>query len=314
MPDPRGSLQINSKRPPSTIPHEPIYLGYYPVERMVPFKRTAAPIDNTSEEEDGLDRAISVDYSAFFDWYEQREDLENERIRELPTYRDPELEAVRRAVESLLPDFRNLRVRRARAQPGARPGRSRLVVSKDGQPLELGQLSHGERELLAMAGDIARNLAVFGNTSVEPHLRTGIVLIDEIDLHLHPKWQREVIPRLEAAFPNVQFIVTTHSPQVLSGLHPDSIIILDKFTRVAETPPTYGRDTNAILTDIMGVEERPHFAVERLHAIAVLMDTERWNDARAALDTLAKDLGDHDAEVVRLRTMIDVLASSDEGR
>lgn len=312
MPDPRGALQIDSKRP---FPGEDICLSYYPVERMVPFKRPTAPVGDASasEEEDGLDRAISVDYASFFTWYEEREDLENERIREQPTHRDPELEAIRRAVETLLPGFSNLRVRRARTRQGARPGRSRLVVSKDDQPLELGQLSHGERELLAMAGDIAKGLVLYGRKSVEPHLRTGIVLIDEIDLHLHPRWQREVIPRLESAFPNVQFIVTTHSPQVLSGLHPDSIIILDKFTRVAETPPTYGRDTNAILTDIMGVEERPHFAVERLHAIAGLMDAERWSDARNALDTLAKDLGEHDAEIVRLRTMIDVLASPDEG-
>ena len=306
LPDRRGALQINRSTSGKVAPQH-FCLSYYPVERMVPF-RPVAPAGNTAND-DGFDRAISVDYASFFGWYEEREDLENERIREHPTYRDPELEVVRKAVESLLPGFRKLRVRRARTQPGARPGRSRLVVTKDDQQLELGQLSHGERELLAMAGDIATGLAVHGDTSLEPHLRPGIVLIDEIDLHLHPKWQREVIPLLEAAFPNVQFIVTTHSPQVLSGLHPDSIIILDKFTRVADTPPTYGRDSNAILTDLMGVEERPHFAALRLHAIAKLMDAERWADARAALDALARDFGEHDAEVVRLRTMLDVLAS-----
>lgn len=283
-------------------------LAYYSVDRMV---RADRPEDSTLGGRDagtlGI-RSSTSDYATFFEWFENLEDLENEGIREDPNYREPVLEMVRRAIEALLPGVRKLRVRRARGQAGERLGRSRLVVSKDGQTLELGQLSHGERGLLAMAGDIARRLAPDALSGVG--MRPGIVLIDEIDLHLHPQWQREVVPRLERAFPSVQFIVTTHSPQVVSQLHPDSVRILDGFALVPDTPPTYGRDTNAILSDIMGVEERPRFASERLRAIAELIDEERWPEARGALAELAQDFGAHDGEILRLGTMLDVLEAA----
>ncbi|MBA3549303.1 MAG: AAA family ATPase [Nannocystis sp.] len=287
-------------------------VAYYSVDRMVRGDRPEDPPDGIIDAGDLGIRSGSSDYATFFEWFEAREDLENELIRDQPSHREPELEVVRRAIEVLLPGFRNLRVRRTRAQPGERPERSRLVVTKGDQTLELGQLSHGERGLLAMTGDIARRLALVGPESLEPGMRPGIVLIDEIDLHLHPQWQREVVPRLEGAFPGVQFIVTTHSPQVVSQLHPDSVRILEDFAIVPNTPPTFGRDTNAILSEVMGVEERPRFAGERLHEIARLMDEERWKEARAGLDALARDFGEHDSEILRLGTMIDILEAAPE--
>jgi predicted ATP-binding protein involved in virulence len=286
-------------------------LAYYPVDRVVRPELSSAPPKVTHDA--GLlgVYATAVDYSSFFEWYEAREDLENETIREHSAHRDAELEAVRRAIQVLLPGFSKLRVRRARVRKGQTPEPSRLVVTKGDITLELSQLSHGERGLLAMSGDIARRLAMAGPDSVEPHLREGIVLIDEIDLHLHPQWQREVLPRLEQAFPNTQFIVTTHSPQVISQLKPESVKLFNNFSLVP-TPPTYGRDTNAILSEIMGLDEFPRFSDQWRRTIAQLIDEGHWAAARAELQRMTSHFGELDREVLRFRTMIDMLDDSRE--
>ncbi len=255
----------------------------------------------------------SIEYSEFVRWFFDRENLENEQIREQPSFRDPELSAVRLAIERLCEGFSNLRIRRARisTRSSHMASSTKFVVDKvvNGRKelFEVDQLSHGERGLLAMVGLIACQLSDIDADHPSPLDGPGVVLIDEIELHLHPGWQRDIIPRLERTFPNIQFIVTTHSPQVLSQLHPENVKILENFRLVERTPPTYGRDSNAILEDVMGVPERPAFATAKLTEIATLIDEEKWHDARARLHTLTRDLGTLDAEVVRLRTMIDML-------
>ncbi len=313
IPDPHGFVhdKLSRQQRGTTETVRPFVILYYSVDRMVRTEPSTESQEHPPAGELGI-HVKSADYMSFFAWFEDREDLENEKIRENRSYSDPEMDAVRSAIELLLPGFRDLRVRRTRS--GEYNRNSRIVVKKNDQEFELGQLSHGERGLLAMTGDIARRLALCSSANDDPRMRPGVILIDEIDLHLHPQWQRDVIPRLERTFPNLQFIVTTHSPQIISQLHPDSVRILEDFAIVPVTPHTYGRDTNAILSDIMGVEERPGFARAWLRSIAELMDEELWDKARVALDLLATSLGSHDAEVVRLRTMIDILAPDHEAR
>jgi predicted ATP-binding protein involved in virulence len=308
--DDKSSSDVDHEIHPTAVPKVPTYpaLGYYPVDRMV--RSIDLPVDDVDDTSYPDITGYGLDYSSFFRWYEDREDFENENIRENSRFRDPELEAVRQAIQGLLPEFSNLRVRRSRMKKGEHVP-SRLVVNKGSMPFELGQLSHGERGLLAMTGDIARRLGMSGPAGIEPRLRPGIVLIDEVDLHLHPRWQREVLSRLERAFPNVQFIVTTHSPQVLAQLKPESVKLLNNFVLVP-TPPTFGRDTNAILSDVMGVDEFPDFSDAWRRKIAEHIDERRWTEARAELQRMAENFGQQDREVLRLRTMIEMLDDSRE--
>lgn len=248
-------------------------------------------------------------FSVFAGWFREREDLENEKIRDDRNYRDPMLVAVGSAIASLLGGtLGSLRVRRA-----GKSGAPALVVRKQGMELDLDQLSHGERGLLALAGDIARRLAMTHPGLENPLEGHGVVLIDEIELHLHPQWQRKVIPSLEQTFPNVQFVVTTHSPQVLSLVRPEQLRILDGFSLVAGAPHTYGRDSNSILYEVMGVEQYPTFAAERVRKVSQLIDAERWDEAKRELDALSKDFGPGDAEVVRLGSMLEVLRDDGDG-
>lgn len=154
---------------------------------------------------------------------------------------DGAVEAISGALSTFLGGFENLRVEE---EP------LRLVVDKAGVPLDLSQLSDGERSFLALICDLGRRLALANPHLDNPLHGAGVVLIDELELHLHPNWQREVIEKLRRTFPNIQFIATTHSPFVIQALRPGELINLD--------PDEFGEYADKSIEDIaetvMGVE------------------------------------------------------------
>lgn len=151
------------------------------------------------------------------------------------------VEAISRALTTFLGGFENLRVQE---EP------LRLMVDKAGVSLDLSQLSDGERSFLALICDLGRRLALANPMLEQPLHGAGVVLIDELELHLHPKWQREVSEKLRATFPNIQFIATTHSPFVIQAMRPGELINLD--------PDEFGEYADKSIEDIaenvMGVE------------------------------------------------------------
>lgn len=90
-------------------------------------------------------------------------------------------------------------------------------------------LSDGYRNMVAMVADIAYRCAQLNPQMGEDVTvnTKGIILIDELDLHLHPKWQRRVVPDLRKTFPNIQFIITSHSPFIIQSMNPGEVIDLD---------------------------------------------------------------------------------------
>lgn len=164
--------------------------------------------------DDAFDRA--ADFRRFFEWFRECEDVENERIADtlstggVPYLANNELASVRRALRRFLPEFSDWRIRRTPL---------RMEVKKNGISLSVDQLSDGEKCMIALVGDLARRLTLANPEMDDPLQGNGIVLIDEIELHLHPEWQKSVLPRMLQAFPNVQFVVTTHSPLVLAQLN-----------------------------------------------------------------------------------------------
>jgi predicted ATP-binding protein involved in virulence len=127
---------------------------------------------------------------------------------------------VKSAVVSCLPNARDLQFSAKAAEP--------VVIWDDGTAVSFSNLSQGQKSILAMIGDIARRCA-----TINPHLdddsvsRTpGFVLIDELDLHLHPRWQRRIVDDLKRTFPEIQFITTTHSPFIIQALEPGELRIL----------------------------------------------------------------------------------------
>jgi len=272
---------------------------YYPVNRAVLEIPLEILEEHQFEQIETYDQALTggrIDFKSFFEWFRNREDVENEELRDNPEHRDHQLQAVRNAIYSVLDDkeknFSNLRVRRSPLQ---------MTITKLGQELIVNQLSDGEKGLLAMVGDLARRLAIANPSLSDPLQGSGVVLIDEIELHLHPKWQREIIPALTRTFPNCQFIVTTHSPQVISQVKPEGIYILERTDDgiVAMRPESsYGRDTNRILEDLMDTPERPQEIKESLLELFRLIAKGELDSARQLHQKIADEIGADEPELV----------------
>ena len=278
--------------------NEPQYniplIVYYPTNRAVIDIDLEVPIQSEFKQIDSYDKALAggrISFSHLFQWFRNREDIESElRLENNPDYRDKQLEAVRQAISSLIPNFTKLRVRRSPL---------RMTLQKDGEELIVNQLSDGEKCLLAMVGDLARRLAIANPGLKNPLDGFGVVLIDEIELHLHPKWQREIIPALTRTFPHCQFIVTTHSPQVIGEIKPQGIYILEKTENgiIAQRPQSsYGRDSNQILEDLMDVPERKQEIKNHLLELFRLIDDGNIPEARKLKQSLEQDIGYDDPE------------------
>lgn len=243
-----------------------------------------------------------TNFNFFFEWFRSLEDVENEQIRfkEDAKFRSKELEAVRKAISTFLPNFNNPRVQR---QP-----QEELIVEKNGEKLSISNLSHGERLMFAMVGDIARRLSIANPGLDDPLQGEGVVLIDEIELHLHPGWQRKIVPLLTETFPNIQFILTTHSPQVISSVERESVFILEDFKLVEKTPHTFGRDSNSILQDLFNVTERPDEVKKEFRKLYRLMDKpEETETTKHLLKEMEEKYGADDPEIMRAKMHLEFL-------
>lgn len=219
-----------------------------------------------------------TDFKGFFIWFRSREDAENEGIRDNPAHRDRDLTAVRRAIEQFT-QFTDLRIRRKPAL--------RMTVKKAGTELNVLQLSDGEKCMLALVGDLARRLSLLNTDRVDPLQGEGVVLIDEVDLHLHPKWQRTVVASLERTFPNCQFIITTHSPQILGELKPEQIILF-RPEGTSHPQVSYGLDSSQVLEEIMGATARSPGVEDALTKLFATLERNELDSARQQLNALSK--------------------------
>ena len=155
-------------------------------------------------------------FREFADWWVVQEKLSQENA-DISTHR---LKILANSVTRFLEGYTNLR---AVYKP-----KTTLLLNKNGVTLDVRQLSDGERGLLALVFDLARRLSL-ANPDLDDPLRDGkaVVLIDELDLHLHPRWQRTIVEKLTRTFPNCQFIATTHSPFIVQSLKPGQLINLE---------------------------------------------------------------------------------------
>ena len=243
-------------------PHELPIVAFYDTDRAVfdaPQRRRGFKPDFPRYE--ALEGALSVrtNFREFFQWFYAMENEELRAQRQQPFSGNglKELDTVRSAITAMMPGVTQPRIK-------FRPLRFVVTVeSERGEPeeLSLDQLSGGYRIMLALAADLARRMAQ-GNPHLDAPLTSeAIVLIDEVELHLHPSWQQRVLMDLMRTFPNTQFIVSTHSPQVLTTVEPQRIVELAREAgRVVARAPagaTFGAEAGDVLSVVMGVDERP---------------------------------------------------------
>ncbi|HCG6537994.1 AAA family ATPase [Vibrio parahaemolyticus] len=262
-------------------------------------KRSRKSIFNKIE---GLNKAFdgSSNFDTFFGWYKEIDDIINEQssknnlspeaIREallkaesegrsaedlgklisnlldskesntdntLPKKLEKQSKVIVEAIKNFLTGVQDVEITRT-------PVLDMYVKSNDLR-LSVFNMSQGEKTLLALVSDIARRLVTLNPNSSAPLNGNGVVLIDELDLHLHPQWQQTIIKNLERTFPNVQFIISTHSPLILTTVTSEQIKILTDEVNVQEikSPKSnpFGKVSSEALA-IMNTPEKPEIDVE----------------------------------------------------
>jgi len=228
---------------------------------------------------------IEVSLNEFANWYRACENGllgdEATSLRLLKT-----LEAV---IDTMMPSFSELLL--------VDKPTPHFTIKKNNTQFELDQLSEGERGILALAFDLTRRLTLANPQSQNP-IEEGfaLVMIDEIELHLHPQWQRNVLKRLTSIFKNCQFIVTTHSPQVIGQVPAENLRLLyiDKEEgKIRSITPrrSLGMDSSWILENIMDAPARDPDTALRLENIFNLIDQHDYLLAKQQIDALSKDRG-----------------------
>lgn len=251
-----------------------------------------------------FDKAIEnrIDFRTFFEWFRNQEDYENEcKVQNADLqYTDKALDSVKKAMLVMLDGCTNLRV--------ARKPRLEMKVDKNGVGLNVSQLSDGEKCTMALFGDLARRLTIANPNLENPLLGEGVVLIDEIELHMHPFWQRNVVGKLRETFPNIQFIITTHSPIVLSEIDDEFNIYFlqnkEESSEVIAFKRLDGFDANYILEEFMGTKSMNSKTETLINDIYRLINGRLFEEADEKVNYLRELTDATNKDVIRASMLI----------
>lgn len=241
----------------------------------------------------------NTNWKPFFNWYYERENEENRmKARFNMQYHDESLDTIRECLKEVFPNYKNLRIE-------DRP--TRFVITKDGKDINFERLSDGEKCYITLVLDIARRLSLLNDGTASILDGEQIVLIDEVDLHLHPAWQLMVVSNLEQKFPHCQFFVTSHSPLVLSGLgEQDTLVVLRDGGKLELSDIPYGDNGDYILKRFFGLNEVRNPKVQQeIDAIASELGKQNSNlkMVERALDKLSVEGVNFD-EAAKMRLIL----------
>lgn len=300
----------------------PLFL-YYSANRFVNSSSSNTadkfdPLANIREQDAYKDAfQATTHFNDFFNWYKLLEDRENEEKSRILTeilnnnksiedYQGKELKTrlnfIRKAIYCFIPYLDNIRVNRIDSH------KIKVLVQKNQQEYDLQQLSQGEKMLLALVGDIALRLVILNPKADDPLAASGVILIDEIDLHLHPIWQRRILNNLHRTFPNCQFIVTTHSPQVLGETNEADVFFLSRNANdeleVEKAEYIYGKNSDDILEYFMGTSSRNKTIQIELNGLLDSIQDGHLQKAENQLTVLEETLGINDIELMKARLLL----------
>jgi predicted ATP-binding protein involved in virulence len=231
-----------------------------------------------------------ISFENFKLWFEEEENIENEQkvAKKNFDWTNQKLEVVRNAIEiflGFLPDskFEKLRIKRSSEEADSTFFRhsqikKHFIITKNGDDLLVDQLSDGEKKLLMLVTDLARRLTIANPSRENPLEGEGIVLIDEVELHLHPQWQRIVVPALSGTFPNIQFIISSHSPFVAQSVGLDNLLVLDSDPNQIEVKPSADDSEHSYQSIIKEV-----FGIDSFFSVEVENDLEQFRNFRTKI-------------------------------
>ncbi len=298
----------------ATLVSSPPWFIYYRQERGFTSTGEAETRESSAELFDPeivQDRSLQMDFQAISDlaaWWDQRDAQEARRVRDGERgYRDSQLEAIRELI-ARIDGFSHLYFDATAAPPGLH------LVKSDGTRVHVSSLSAGERSYIVLLADLARRLQVFAPDKPLDEI-PAVVLIDEVELNLHPGWQSEMVPTLTEVFRTCQFIVTTHSPQVLSGVKSEKVRIIEEDVpdwswKVTIPLSTRGRTSNYLLEGVLGARERFPPLDEMIGTFNAAIDRRDAAAAAETLENLEQEIGDDAPTLVVLRKRLKNLRGS----
>lgn len=298
----------------------PVFI-YFPATRNTAAEEIRIPNDKIY----GTDKRLNIfrkiyqdtiDFERITEWFIEQDNIQNKArvTRRNFNYTTPQFKFISNGFNSFLRSFSKEYLK---IDTGTDyQGNQALVVEKSEKYFLFKQLSAGEKMLLGLVFETIYRMSIGNPKSDNPLLTDGIVLIDELELHLHPKWQANVLDALHQTFPNVQFIVTTHSPLVINNLKKEQLILIDdaKILQGDKIAEVYGKDAGWIIEYLMGAPTRPKEIEERISEIWGYLDDENLqvDKAKAKLAELRQIIDPNDSELLELDTVITLEETGDE--
>lgn len=281
-------------------------LAYYGTGRLWDYHREKQ--SNVFETNSRLNGYVNcMDGTANMNWF-LKMTIQKYQNKELDLGDIPELEAVYKAMETCYKRITGCDYVKMQYNMGTK---TLDVAYRDDagniMRMPINQLSDGYKSTISLVADIAYRMAVLNPQLLgDVCLQTdGIVLIDEVDLHLHPAWQQQILKDLSTIFPKVQFIVTTHAPAVISSAEQENVRVLNNWEVDLPAAETFGRDTNGILRSVMGVSERQPKTMDQFSCFYKSIDENDLENAEKVLSELEKLYPD-DPEVIGMRVQFDL--------
>ncbi len=181
-----------------------------------------------------------------------------------------------------------------------------IVYAEKNEVLPISCLSAGYQSVLWMVMDIAYRLATLNPGKMNLNESKGVVLIDEVDMHLHPKWQWNVIKTLEKTFPNIQFIIATHSPIIISSCKKGNLILIDGEQKVTYLKNAYGYSVNDVLELCQGSSDVLKNIKVTREKIDVAIAENDFDKATRLLENMIEEYGLDNTEVIKVKTELDM--------
>lgn len=182
-----------------------------------------------------------------------------------------------------------------------------IVYDENGQDMPISYLSAGYQSLLWMTMNLAYRLALLNpDAGTDMGKIPGVVLIDELDMHLHPKWQWNMVRALEETFPNIQFIVATHSPIIISSCKNENLILMKENQEIIYLPNAYGYSVKDVLELRQGSMEKPKEVEMLCDQFERAINQSDYAEAEKVVETMKDTLGDTHTEVKKAREELDL--------
>lgn len=220
----------------------------------------------------------------------------------------PELEAVKKALRECYLSV-DAKVTDAQFSYNVKTHELEVIIVRDNitEKFPVRMLSDGEKGIISLVADIAYRMALLNPDLLEHVLETsGVVLIDEIDMHLHPAWQKKIVNNLTQIFPNIQFVMTTHSPSILVNVRRENIWVLDGFELYHPQNNTYGRTVGEVLQEVMDINVQPDYILQLQERFDAAIDREDFVNAESILREMKDILGVDAKSVIENQITVDI--------